>query len=37
VRDEERTDQFDIIIGGLNEVIKYDDMSGFYVEQVERD
>ena len=37
VRDEERTDQFDIIIGGLNEVIKYDDMSGFYVEQVEKD
>jgi hypothetical protein len=37
VRDEERTDQFDIIIGGLNEVIKYDDMSGFYVEQIERD
>lgn len=35
VRDEERTSQFDIIIGGLNEVIKYDDMSGFYVEQVE--
>jgi hypothetical protein len=36
VRDEERTDQFDIIIGGLNEIIKYDDMSGFYVEQIER-
>ncbi len=36
VRDEERTDQYDIIIGGLNEVIKYDDMSGFYVEQIER-
>jgi hypothetical protein len=36
VRDVERTDQYDIIIGGLNEVIKYDDMSGFYVEQIER-
>jgi hypothetical protein len=36
VRDVERTDQYDIIIGGLNEVIKYDDMSCFYVEQIER-
>jgi hypothetical protein len=36
VRDEERSDQFDIIIGGLNEVIKYDEISGFYVERDER-
>ena len=36
VRDEERVGQFDIIVGGLDEVIKYDDMGSFYVEKAGR-
>jgi hypothetical protein len=37
VRDEDRVDQFDIIVGGLDEIIKYDDVGGFYVEKIGRD
>jgi hypothetical protein len=36
VRDPELTDQFDIIVGGFDEVIKCDDLSGFYVERIIR-
>ena len=36
VRDGEMIDQFDILVGGLDEVIKYDDVGGFYVERIRR-